>query len=369
MNGKQNTKFYGANLTYFILIVGFIFIRLFSYLGVFDFLGDGESYILNLILQVGLMFLLPVFFYSFLIKEKPKNTLKNFGVKKIKLSAVGIAIIIGMIVFVLNIGVSSFFSFFLSLIGYEKLPTTQSETYTIAMLVINLIFTGVLPAICEEITHRGMLIDGFDKLGYKKAIIFSAILFGLTHLNIEQFFYATIIGVLLAFITMITGNIIPAMIIHFVNNAINVVISYALINNLSFKTFYNSIFTSLTQNNFFVIMFILFFIIGVLLLLLAFLLYLLFKETAVAEINELAKEETKKQLRANLMEEPVEATSANMFKILRDNRTINIYISSKSLKHPLKQIYFPTLHEKAFFLASFIAGGFVTIATLIWGLL
>lgn len=374
LNNKQKSKYLSANIVYFILIVGFILIRLASYLKLLNFLGDYSSYVLNLVLQVGLMFLMPIFLYSYFIKSKPKDTLKNFGLKKIKPSAIAISVIIGVIVFVLNIGVSSFFSFFLSLFGYEKLPTsTTASEYTVLLLLVNLLFTAVLPSICEEITHRGMLIDGYSKLGYKKAIIFSALLFGLTHLNIDQFFYATIIGILLGFITMITGNIIPAIIIHFMNNAINVLLSYALATNPTFAQHYQSLFQTISQNNFILVISVLFFVISTLLLLLAYLVYKLFKETALSEINKLAEEATKKQLRAELMDEYPQVIKTNFtdipMKISRGNKSFNIYISSQTLRHPINQVYFPKLSEKAFFYASIIAGIFITIATFIWGIL
>ena len=371
---KQKSKYFSASVVYFILIVGFILIRLASFYDLLDFAGDYGTYLLNLILQVGLMFLMPLFLYSYFIKSKPKETLSNFGFKKIKPSAIAIAIIIGIIVYVLNIGVSSFFSFILALLGYEKLPTTSTATeYTVLLLIINLIFTGVLPAICEEITHRGMLIDGFSKLGYKKAIIFSALLFGLTHLNVDQFFYATIIGLFLGFLTMITGNIIPAMIIHFMNNAINVLVSYALATNSSFAQVYNSIFDSITTNNFFVVVSVLFFVISTLIALILFLVYKLFKETAIAEINHLAEQETKKQLRAQLMGEYPQVLKPNFtdipMKVIKGNKAFHVYVSPKSLRHPIKQIYFPALKEKAFFYSSMLTGIFITIATYIWGII
>lgn len=370
---KQKSKFFSANLTYFILIIGFIIIRLLSSLNALDFLGDYGGYILNLILQIGLMFLLPLFLYSALVKEKPKKTMQNFGFKKIKFSAILIAIIIGVIVYVLNIGVSSFFNFLLALLGYDKSSSSTITSYPVWLLLVNLLFTGVLPAFCEEFTHRGMLVDGYSKLGYKKAILFSALLFGLTHLNIEQFFYAAIIGVLLAFITMITGNIIPAMIIHFMNNAINVFIGFAVANYKPFADFYEAIFDAIGNNNFFVVMSALFFVISLLLLLLAWLVYMLFKKTTISEINTIAEQETKKQLRAELMGEYPQVVKPDLdsipFQIFRGDKAINIYISSQSLRHPLKQIYFPTLREKTFFIASLVTAVFVTVSTFIWGLL
>lgn len=371
---KRKNKYFGSTLTYFIIIVSFILIRLASFYNLLSFMGDYATYVFNIVLQVGLMFMLPIFLYSYFIKQKPVETLKTYGFKKTKLSAIGIAIIIGLIVFILNIGVSSFFSLILSILGYEKLSgSAPVENYTIIMLISNLFFVAVLPAICEEVTHRGMLIDGFSKLGYKKTILFSALLFGLTHLNIEQFFYASAIGALLGFITMTTGNILPAIIIHFINNAVSVVINYAIATNPAFSNAYNGFFLGMTQENFVLVISALFFVISFLLLILGYLMYALFKETTVHELNQLAEAETKKQLRAELMDERPKQVKPNFtdipFRIVRGNRSFNVYVSSKTLRHPIKQIYFPSLYQKTFFIASFITGVLLTISTFIWGVL
>lgn len=372
---QKFNRFSAASFIYFILIMGFILVRLASYFKLLSFLGPYGGYILNLVLQVGLMFLMPLFLYSFLLNKKPKQTLERFGVKKIKPKAILISVIIGAIVFVLNIGISTFFSYILILFGYERggSSSTVESTYTILMLVVNLIFTGVLPAICEEVAHRGMLVDGFSKLGYKKAIIFSSLLFGLTHLNIDQFFYASIIGALLGFITMSTGNLWPAIVIHFMNNALNVVVDYFYKTNVAFKNSYQQVMQNVFTNNFLTSVATLFFVISALLLALSWLVLKLFKETTIKELGSLAQKEAKKHLRAELMGEtfislPKHPTDVP-FKVSKDGRTFNVFVSSSTLRHPLKQTFYPNIRQSAFFVSSFITAGFVTLATFIWGLL
>ena len=92
---------------------------------------------------------------------------------------------------------------------------------------MQVVLVAVLPAICEETTHRGLLIHGYSMLGIKRAVIYSSLMFGLMHLNINQFFYATILGFLIALSTLMSKSIIPAMIIHFMNNFISTYISFA----------------------------------------------------------------------------------------------------------------------------------------------
>ncbi len=372
---QKFNRFTAASFTYFLLIMGFILIRLASYFKLFQFMGAYGNYVLNIVLQIGLMFLMPLFLYSYLIKQRPKTTLKTFGIKKIKPKAILISVIIGIIVFILNIGISTFFSYVLLLLGYEKGTSggSSGEIYTIFTLIINLIFTAVLPAICEEVTHRGMLVDGFSKLGYKKAIIFSALLFGLTHLNIEQFFYASIIGALLGFITMSTGNLWPAIIIHFMNNALNVFVDFFYKTSQAFRNAYSSFYQNLFGGSFFASVATLFFVILVLLLLLSYLVLKLFKETTVQELGELAQEEAKKHLRAELMNEPFVSVPKHPmdipFKVSREGKTFQVFVSSTTLRHPIKQTFFPKLYQKAFFISSLLTASFITIATFIWGIL
>lgn len=373
MNNAK-TKFFGANLTYFLIIIFFVLIRLLSSINAFSFLGEGASYVLSFILQVGLMLVLPIWLYSFLIKQKPKQTLKTYGVKKISFTAIGISFLIGILVFFLNIGISSFFQFLISILGFEKLPQASTSSYPTYLLFVNLIFTAVLPAICEEITHRGMLISSYHSLGYKKAIIYSSLLFGLTHLNIEQFFYATIVGLFLGFLTVITGNIIPAMIVHFVNNAINVFLSYALARSVKLTAIYNQFFQSLQSENFVFAVAVIFMVLSFMLFAIGLLMIKLFKETAVNELNQIAIEETKKQLRADLLDEPLPIQHLqNKIPVQvgfgKTNKFFNIYVPAESIGVPIRQIYFPDLKSNIFLIASIFLTTLITIFTFIWGVL
>lgn len=370
---KNKTNFLYANIVYSIIIFGFCIIRVLSSLGALSFLGEFESIVLSTILQVGFMLILPIFLYGKLSNKKPKEVTKYYGIKKISFVAIAISVAIGIIVYILNIGISSFFYSILQAFGYEKLSSaTDSQNYPLYMLFVNLTMTAVLPAICEEITHRGLLLKNYSGLGYKKAIIISGILFGLTHLNIEQFFYATLIGFLLGGITVLCGNIIPAMIIHFMNNAINVVLSYLLATSASFSTWYESIFSKIQNGNIFISISTIF--VGLLLLLglMAFLIFKLFEKTAVKELKDITEDLSKKRLRDELMDElQPEIISSDKVPMLvqHKNRFFNIYIPSDSIGYPLKQAYFPSLKQKALFYGMLTTNILITVFTFIWGVL
>ena len=88
----------------------------------------------------------------------------------------------------------------------------------------------MLPAFCEEFMHRGIVLQGIKHIGFKKAIVISALLFGLLHFNINQVAYAFVIGLILGFVAVVSKNIYPAMIIHFTNNFISVYLDFAFSN-------------------------------------------------------------------------------------------------------------------------------------------
>lgn len=373
----QKNNFLKANFVYLIILLGFISIRILSATNALNFMGKYSTYIINIVLQVGLLLLLPLFLYPKLKKQRFKANAKEFGFKKISITAILIAILLGLIIYILNIGVSSFFAFVLSILGYEKLTSTTITSYPFYMLIINLIFTAVLPAICEETTHRGMLLHGYKDLGVKKAILFSSLLFGLTHLNIEQFFYATLIGAYLGILTVLCSNIIPAMIVHFMNNAISVALSFFISTSAKFSSLYTKYMTNFLTGDFLITIIGLFLLISVLVLLLSFLTFKLVKRTSVADFNNLASELAKQKLRQELLQDIIEPQPQTQIVehetipigVEHNNKHFKIYFPINEIGFPLKQKYYPNLKSKAIFYGCFTIGILITVFTFIWGIL
>lgn len=81
------------------------------------------------------------------------------------------------------------------------------------------IFTmSLLPAFIEEFAFRVVILGSLRRFGDAFAIFASAMLFGLIHANAIQIPFAFILGLCFAYITVVSGSVIPAMIIHFLNN-------------------------------------------------------------------------------------------------------------------------------------------------------
>ena len=81
-----------------------------------------------------------------------------------------------------------------------------------------LLAVAVTPSIVEEVIFRGYIQTQYEGLGIKKAAIISGLFFGIIHMNLQQFLYAFIAGVVFAYIVYYTKSIISGMLAHFVMN-------------------------------------------------------------------------------------------------------------------------------------------------------
>ncbi len=84
-----------------------------------------------------------------------------------------------------------------------------------------LLLMALLPAICEEIAFRGFIFGGLARQnGVLRAILVSAIFFGLTHTLLQQSLSAMIIGLLLGWVAWRTGGIICTIAMHAIHNSL-----------------------------------------------------------------------------------------------------------------------------------------------------
>ena len=86
-------------------------------------------------------------------------------------------------------------------------------------IVILLIESCIIAPIFEEVLYRGILLKGLiNKYNSKIAIVYSALIFGIAHLNIPQGINAFLLGLILGTVFYYTRSIYLCMIMHFVNN-------------------------------------------------------------------------------------------------------------------------------------------------------
>jgi len=82
------------------------------------------------------------------------------------------------------------------------------------------LYVAVLPAICEEIAFRGMLLNGLRRRLRPAALMVSVgIIFGLFHMTLFRIAPTALLGMILTGIALMTGSIFPGMLMHAGNNA------------------------------------------------------------------------------------------------------------------------------------------------------
>lgn len=82
-------------------------------------------------------------------------------------------------------------------------------------ILFELLGSGLLIPIAEELLYRGVVYKRLRLLvGVWPAIVLSAVIFGAMHFNLVQFFYAGILGIMLAFLVERTGCVYMAALAH-----------------------------------------------------------------------------------------------------------------------------------------------------------
>lgn len=373
----MKSKIYNANFVYFISMILFVLVRILAQVGALSFMGDYANFVINLIIQVGIVLLLPLFLFSILNKQKVGKTLLDCSYNKIGAKEIFAAIGLGFVVYFLNIFITLFFNFILSLCGYSVVSSsTSTSAPTIGSLFLSLFLTAVLPAFCEEFLHRGLLLSAYKELGFKKAVMYSSLLFGLLHLNIDQFFFATFAGAVLATATLFSRSIFPAMIIHFINNGINVYLSYASAKGLPSYKFWSSILSTVFGGNIITTFIMVLIIVPLLIFLLVYLLKILLKTNTQKSIGGFVNKLTITEMRREALGDIANESLSNSERNFLDMINGKIPYAPTKLEIPYEILGFymapvkkQTWLEKSFLIASLILGSVITLFTFIWGIL
>jgi membrane protease YdiL (CAAX protease family) len=117
----------------------------------------------------------------------------------------------------------------LSSLAYRFLPNyRKSADYYLEMVlkplaIPDLIWLGLLPGLSEELLFRGVMLPalGADHL----AVIVSSLCFGVLHLSGPQqwpyVIWATLIGVILGYSALLSGNLLLPIVAHIVTNLLS----------------------------------------------------------------------------------------------------------------------------------------------------
>lgn len=169
---------------------------------------------LNLIISQCIL-LIPALIYVLVMKI---DIIKCIPYRKIKLSDAVSSLLIGYclvpLVLLINV-ISSVFA-----TNYLNSSTTEISQYP---FIIQLLLMAFLPTIAEEFVFRGLFYHSYRKNGILGAAILSGVVFGAIHLNINQFCYACVMGMVFALMVEIAGSMFSSMLAHFAVNSYSII--------------------------------------------------------------------------------------------------------------------------------------------------
>lgn len=193
-----------------------------------NFFFQNGFYIISSVVAVGFGF--------YCVSRSTRKTVDTFlPAKSMPIVDIVMYVIIGLALCRVANSISTIFVSVVSAFGFELNQGEMLSSTNFPQLLFEIVAVAVVPGIIEEYAMRGTVLQPLKKYGPKFAIFATACVFGFMHGNLIQAPFALMVGIVLAYITIKTESIIPAMLIHFANNANSVVTNY-MINNVNEDT-------------------------------------------------------------------------------------------------------------------------------------
>ncbi len=167
-----------------------------------------------------LLFVPPAVIY-FLLCAKGKGFLnETFSLKE--LSAVNILFIVLISIFIqpLLMSVSAVTSLF-----FPNAASDYLESMADMPAFSTLIITSLLPAFFEELYFRGIVFSNYKSVSKLKGCLICGLLFGMAHLNFQQFSYAFFMGCIFCYFVNTTHSIFSSILSHFIINSSQTILS------------------------------------------------------------------------------------------------------------------------------------------------
>jgi sodium transport system permease protein len=177
----------------------------------------------TLVLQIALI-ATPALLMAIVLTRNPQKTLSLTLPRPLTLpAAVLLAVALHPLVMVLGKGIQMLYP-----LGEE----TQRQLVQLTSLLADaplpylLLVLAVTPAICEELAFRGFILGGLRRMGHRRtAIVISSVFFGVTHGVLQQSISACAVGVILGYLAVQTGSLLPCILFHLTHNGLTVLVS------------------------------------------------------------------------------------------------------------------------------------------------
>lgn len=163
-----------------------------------------------------IILLIPAFVYILIYRI---NIYKCIPYRKIKPLDAFLSLLLGYMLIPVVLFINSVTMLFSA--NYMNDTVSDLTSYP---FIVQILLLAVIPPMVEEFIFRGIIYHSYRKNGIMGAAVMSGLLFGAAHLNINQFCYAFVIGIVFALLVEATGSIWSSVLAHFAFNTYSITV-------------------------------------------------------------------------------------------------------------------------------------------------
>ncbi|SFC18696.1 CPBP family intramembrane glutamic endopeptidase [Butyrivibrio sp. YAB3001] len=181
--------------------------------------GSSISILMNNVLSEGVVLIPAV--AAVLYSGEKLSTLIPFH--KIRISSLFLIVVYVFALFPLVAFVNS-----VSMLFVENTVSAISQDVLAMPMWSMILAIGIFGPFVEEIVFRGVILQSYQRTGrIIGSIVLSSVLFGMMHMNFNQFAYGAVMGIMLALLVEATGSVLSSFIAHAVFNTVEVVMMFS----------------------------------------------------------------------------------------------------------------------------------------------
>ncbi len=179
-------------------------------------------------ISIVLLIALPAVVLALILTRDPKKTLL---LNRPRGTAVGMAVLLAVTFHPLAMQISQWVQqlYPINAEMHKQLAEIQQLVSTAPSFWQIIALMALAPAVCEELAFRGFILSGLRRLGHKwTAIMISSLFFGLAHGILQQSISATLLGVVVGYIAVQSGSLLPAVAFHLVYNTLGLTVGMVI---------------------------------------------------------------------------------------------------------------------------------------------
>jgi sodium transport system permease protein len=176
---------------------------------------------LSMFISQVVCFALPAVLMALLFTERPWKTLLLARMPSAK--TCGVAVLLALLLHPFGLQLSTWIRtlYPVSDSVQDKLEVFAAMLKTARYPWLPYVMMAVLPAVCEELAFRGFILSGLRHVGSKWwAIGLTAVFFGMAHGVIQQSLSAAALGIVIGYIAVQSGSLVPCMLFHVMYNGL-----------------------------------------------------------------------------------------------------------------------------------------------------